>query len=102
MSGIFSFFDTYGFSLNKTINICKKMGHTIYDRVLDYYGLWYHQNYFIVNIYQRIRITNISKSSHLPILLSSERYIVCFNDDIYNDRDLCYGIDILAKVLELE
>jgi asparagine synthetase B (glutamine-hydrolysing) len=99
VSGIFSFFDTYGFNLNKAIKTCKKMGHTIYHRVPDDYGLWYCQRLLYSPC---LSITDISKFLYLPILLNSGRYIVCSNNDLYNNQDICYGINIHGKAIELE
>ena len=97
MCGIAGFVDLNGFDVKKAINIGKAMGKTIEHRGPDHSGLWFDKNFGVVLVHQRLSIIDLSKSAHQPMLSASGRYVISFNGEIYNHKDLRLELNKLGK-----
>ena len=94
MCGIAGFIDLNGFSLLQAQNIGKSMGKAIQHRGPDDSGLWIEKDYGVVLVHQRLAILDLTQFGHQPMLSGSGRYVICFNGEIYNHKQLRSELDL--------
>lgn len=97
MCGIAGFIDPEGFSLKNAKQIGKAMGKSIQHRGPDDSGLWIDKDYGVTLSHQRLAIIDLSESAHQPMTSSSGRYVICFNGEIYNHKDLRSELESSGK-----
>ena len=66
----------------------KEMSKTIIPRGPDDLGLWSDQNKDIFLCFRRLSILDLSEHGHQPMVSRSNRYVICFNGEIYNHQDI--------------
>jgi asparagine synthase (glutamine-hydrolysing) len=68
--------------------LLRKMGQAIAHRGPDDSGVWVDANAGIGLVQQRLSIIDLSSAGHQPMPSASGRYVVVFNGEIYNYREL--------------
>lgn len=66
----------------------KKMGNAIRRRGPDDSGLWVDERGAIGLVHQRLSILDLSPAGHQPMISPSGRYVIAFNGEIYNHREI--------------
>ncbi len=97
MCGIAGFIDTEGVNLKYLKQIGNVMGKAIHHRGPDDSGLWLDEDYGVTLAHKRLAIIDLSESAHQPMLSSSGRYVICFNGEIYNHKDLRNELELRGK-----
>lgn len=65
-----------------------KMGDAIYHRGPDDYGYWVSDVAPILFVHRRLSIQDLSPLGHQPMTSNSQRYVIAFNGEIYNFKNL--------------
>ena len=97
MCGIAGFIDPEGVNIKYAKEIGKAMGKAIQHRGPDDSGLWIDKDCGVVLAHQRLAIIDLSKCAHQPMISSSGRYVICFNGEIYNHKDLRSELELAGK-----
>ena len=97
MCGIAGFVNPNGFYIDNAKHIGRVMGESIKHRGPDNSGLWYDQSYGVLLVHQRLSIVDLSKSANQPMTSASGRYVLCFNGEIYNHKELRSALGLLEK-----
>ena len=84
VTGVAFFNDNHNFNLNHL----KKMNNSLYHRGPDSEGFWVSSNQRIFLGHKRLSIIDLSKNGDQPMKSSCGRYVITFNGEIYNFRDL--------------
>ena len=87
MCGLAGFCDFHGLDQNAE-QICLAMASKLIHRGPDDSGVWMNREHGIALGHRRLSIQDLSSSGHQPMESSSGRYIVAYNGEIYNFRDL--------------
>lgn len=74
------------FDQNEKINIIHKMNNAISHRGPDNEGLWHTDKIFLGH--RRLSIIDLSAESNQPFLSSDNRYVIVYNGELYNYKDL--------------
>ena len=69
-------------------NIALAMANHLTHRGPDSGGIWVSQNFPIALSHRRLSILDPTPSGHQPMMSASGRYIISFNGEIYNHKDL--------------
>jgi asparagine synthase (glutamine-hydrolysing) len=92
-----------GFYLN---NICEKqdllnqvnlMSATIEHRGPDDSGAWVEEDIGLALGHRRLSIVDISEAGHQPMHSHSSRFIIAFNGEIYNHKELRAQLELLSR-----
>lgn len=97
MCGIAGFVDLEGFNSNYAKEVGNAMGKAIQHRGPDNSGLWVDRDNGVTLAHQRLAIIDLSTSALQPMHSSSGRYVICFNGEIYNHKDLRSELDLSGK-----
>ena len=97
MCGIAGFIDPDGVNIKFAKQIGNAMGKAIQHRGPDDSGLWIDKDYGVVLAHQRLAIIDLSECAHQPMISSSGRYVICFNGEIYNHKDLRSELELAGK-----
>jgi asparagine synthase (glutamine-hydrolysing) len=84
VTGVAFFNDNHNFNLN----YLKNMNNSLYHRGPDSEGFWVSSNQRIFLGHKRLSIIDLSKNGDQPMISSCGRYVITFNGEIYNFRDL--------------
>lgn len=68
--------------------LLEKMGCAIAHRGPDDAGFWTDANAGIGLVHRRLSIVDLSPAGHQPMMSTSGRYVIAFNGEIYNHKDL--------------
>ncbi len=86
MCGIAGFIDK---NANYDISsIARQMGDAIFTRGPDSSGIWSDKTIGVNLIHRRLAILDLSVAGHQPMESASGRYIIVFNGEIYNFKDI--------------
>jgi asparagine synthase (glutamine-hydrolysing) len=72
--------------------VLKRMGDAIAHRGPDDSGLWVDENAGIGLVHGRLSILDLSPAGHQPMISRSERFVLIFNGEIYNFREIAKEI----------
>ena len=97
MCGIAGFIDPEGINLKYAKEIGRAMGKAIQHRGPDDFGIWIDKDNGVTLTHQRLAIIDLSQSGHQPMVSASGRYVLCFNGEIYNHKDLRFELDRQGK-----
>ena len=87
MCGLTGFCDYRGLDSNAE-QICLAMASKLIHRGPDDTGVWVNLEHGIALGHRRLSIQDLSSSGHQPMKSPSGRYVVAYNGEIYNFRDL--------------
>lgn len=68
--------------------IAQRMNDTIYLRGPDSHGTWSDQERGIALGHRRLSILDLSPEGHQPMISHNGRFVIVFNGEVYNFRDL--------------
>ncbi len=71
----------------------KQMGDALVTRGPDDYGIWVDPEEGIAFAHRRLSIIDLSPEGHQPMVSASGRYVVSYNGEIYNYRELRAQLD---------
>lgn len=80
-----------------TLSILTAMGAAIVHRGPDDYGTWIDENAGLGFVHRRLSILDLSPAGHQPMLSPSGRFVIVFNGEIYNHRELRVELDGLQQ-----
>lgn len=98
MCGISGFLNTtQGLNEQEMTAIAHEMAGTLYHRGPDDGGVWVDAHAGIALGHRRLSILDLSVQGHQPMLCRCGRYVIVFNGEIYNFRELRDGLTALGK-----
>ncbi len=84
----FSGFIDLAISSETRDSVLKNMGAAIRHRGPDDSGRWRDDRYGLGLVHQRLSVVDLSIRSRQPMESQSGRYVIAYNGEIYNFRDL--------------
>lgn len=89
MCGIAGIFDQkITFSQDEMCRLAKSLGDRLSHRGPDAAGEWVDANVGIALAHRRLSIIDLSPAGHQPMKSQSGRFVIAYNGEIYNFRDL--------------
>jgi asparagine synthase (glutamine-hydrolysing) len=86
IAGIFDF--TQSTTKDKLSQTVAKMGNRLNHRGPDNSGIWIDEKRGIALVHRRLAIIDLSPAGHQPMISHGGRYVIVFNGEIYNFREL--------------
>ena len=95
MCGFCGFLSQYSIptSRDKTQHIIQRMNEKIAHRGPDDSGNWIDRPTGVVFGHRRLSVMDLSQAGHQPMTSSTGRYVIAFNGEIYNFKDLQQAIN---------
>lgn len=87
MCGIAGFFDST-IPRDDLAGIARAMGDAIAHRGPDDQGIWLDEDASLALSHRRLSIVDLSPAGHQPMISASGRFVLVFNGEIYNHREL--------------
>ena len=83
-----------GFCNGKTDSerVINQMTDKIINRGPDSCGAWMEEDYSVVLGHRRLAILDVSPAGHQPMLSHSENYVMAYNGEIYNHKEIAERI----------
>src|SRR5665213_1517843 len=88
MCGIAGMLSARGLTADRMTDDLQKMTRTLIHRGPDDGGVWSDAGAGVSLGHRRLSIVDLSPLGHQPMVSRSGRYIITFNGEIYNYRDL--------------
>lgn len=89
MCGFTGFFSPGSWGSNRDVNqVLERMGQAIRHRGPDAGGVWFDETMSVGLSHRRLSIIDLSELGAQPMASASGRYVISFNGEIYNFRDL--------------
>jgi len=88
MCGLAGFFSTRDWGSDEMRRIVSRMTDTIAHRGPDDSGTWVDSAAGVALGFRRLAIVDLSALGHQPMLSASGRYVIIFNGEVYNHRNL--------------
>jgi asparagine synthase (glutamine-hydrolysing) len=88
MCGFIGFITTDKNVLSRAESEVNKMALTIQHRGPNDAGAWFNASAGVALGFRRLSILDLSRAGHQPMLSASGRYVMTFNGEIYNHKDL--------------
>ena len=80
------------FTLERRKKLLKKMGEAIRHRGPDQDGEWLSDDGMCGFAHRRLSIVDLSKNGLQPMVSSSGRYVITYNGEVYNYRDIAESL----------
>jgi len=88
MCGIAGLWQSGGATGEELAAIARHMGDALAHRGPDDSGVWVDRDCGIALAHRRLSIVDLTPEGHQPMLSASGRYVISFNGEIYNYRDV--------------
>ena len=88
------------FTLDKRKTLLKKMGQAIRHRGPDQDGEWLSADGMCGFAHRRLSIVDLSKKGLQPMISNSGRYVISYNGEVYNHRDIAKSLAESGVVLK--
>ena len=88
MCGIAGIFSKSSINNEKLISIGKEINKTLYHRGPDENGLWINDESNLLFAHTRLSILDFSNNGSQPMHSSCGRYVIIFNGEIYNHKEI--------------
>ncbi|MDG1986866.1 MAG: asparagine synthase (glutamine-hydrolyzing) [Halieaceae bacterium] len=75
-------------SAEAAMNSCERMTRALEHRGPDHEGFWIEPSQGVVFGHRRLSIIDLSVAGHQPMQSPSGRYVIAFNGEIYNHREI--------------
>jgi len=98
MCGITGFFTPYGFDIADAQATLISMRDRLIHRGPDDSGSWLDAEAGIALGHRRLSIVDLSPAGHQPMVSRSGRYVIVFNGEIYNHREIRHKLDVAGCV----
>lgn len=92
MCGISGF---YSKNLSKYNNVILRMNSALSHRGPDFSSQWEDNNFGVALGHQRLSILDLSNAGNQPMISQSGRFVITYNGEIYNHKDIRKEINIL-------
>ena len=79
-------------TLNLNEEVLQKMGASIKHRGPDSSGTFSFENFALVH--HRLSIIDLSEAAHQPMISHDGRYVIAFNGEIYNFREIQQNLNL--------
>ena len=96
LAGFLNHNSTFG-SL-EAATVVRRMGDALTHRGPDDGGVWTDEAAGIALAHRRLSIVDLSPLGHQPMISSCGRYVIAFNGEIYNFRDLRIELEAAGRV----
>ncbi len=73
---------------NHLERVCLKMGEAISHRGPDGGGTWCDGDTGLAFAHRRLSIVDLSPAGNQPMVSSDERFVICYNGEVYNSGDI--------------
>ena len=93
MCGFAGFLDVRGVDQAQAEDFTNRVSEVLKHRGPDSFGRWIDAQSGVVLAHRRLSIVDISDAGLQPMESASKRYIICFNGEIYNHKQLRSEID---------
>src|SRR5215471_20839383 len=93
MCGFAGYISTSHESESELIAVAKRMADQLVHRGPDDSGQWADVEYGVALGHRRLSIIDISPLGHQPMVSASGRFVVAYNGEIYNYRELRDELD---------
>lgn len=93
MCGFAGFIDVRGVDQAQAEDFTGRVSEVLKHRGPDSFGRWIDAQSGVVLAHRRLSIVDISDAGLQPMESASKRYIICFNGEIYNHKQLRSEID---------
>lgn len=98
MCGFVGFIDLCGkLSDDELHSVAMSMSDAIYHRGPDDGGIWIDKGMRLSMGFRRLSILELSPAGSQPMISSSGRWVITFNGEIYNHRQIRKGLDKIKK-----
>ena len=84
IAGIFSKNSGRSFLVDEAKSMADSMSH----RGPDESGIWHESDYSCILSHRRLSIIDLSKNGSQPMISRSNRFVICYNGEIYNMEEL--------------
>ena len=88
MCGICGFIEPKGFKKFEARDILELMNSKLIHRGPDASGVWLEPQNKVALGHRRLSVLDLSSAGNQPMISDSERYVLAFNGEIYNHREL--------------
>ena len=97
----FAGFLTQSYNLSSPQGVLNSMGNSIRSRGPDSKGIFFDSDQGIGLSFRRLAILDLSDAGSQPMCSVSGRYVICFNGEIYNHKDIRKEIErkSLSKII---
>ena len=97
MCGIAGFLDmSIRSNYEERIDLIQRMTNTLYHRGPDSNGVWSDEDVAIALGHRRLSILDLSPLGHQPMKSENQRYMLVFNGEIYNFKELATELTTLG------
>ena len=93
MCGIAGFLARGPLTSEAASSIAREMADTVVHRGPDDAGVWLDLEAGVALAHRRLAVVDLSPAGHQPMLSGSGRWVIVFNGEIYNHRDLRRRLD---------
>lgn len=93
MCGIAGFLQTGARQGDRALATCQRMADALTHRGPDDAGVWHDHEAGIYLAFRRLSIIDLSDAGHQPMVSASGRFVIIYNGEIYNHRDLRKRLD---------
>ena len=93
MCGIAGFIGFDSLRIEDVYSTAQSMGAEIHHRGPDDSGVWVDKQAQVAMIHRRLSILDLSSAGHQPMMSSSGRYVIIFNGEIYNHKEVRSALD---------
>lgn len=91
-----------GININNIYDDSRKMVASLNHRGPDDNGVWLDNDNGIALGHARLSILDLSKSGHQPMHSSSNRWVIAYNGEVYNFKELREQLKKLGKIFKSE
>ena len=92
--------DNFNIEERKIVSILNNMTNTLYHRGPDHKGLYLNEKEKLAFGFQRLSIIDLKSSANQPMISKNKDWIIIFNGEIYNYKQLKEKLDKKKKLLE--
>ncbi|MBX6393565.1 MAG: asparagine synthetase B, partial [Burkholderiales bacterium] len=98
MCGLTGFWQPGGCAHDEAAETARRMADALVHRGPDDAGVWVDASAGLALGHRRLAILDLSPAGHQPMVSDSGRYVIAFNGEIYNHRELRAALEGVPKV----
>ena len=93
MCGVAGYVQPGGFETGEAQAVSRAMSAAIEHRGPDDAGVWLDSEVGLALAHRRLAVVELSRAGHQPMESRSGRYVISFNGEIYNHKEIRRGVD---------